>query len=89
MKDALGNELALGDPVHIKVAENIWVVATIVKMSEGGLSLGVPTQPGQPAPQVPDCVVVQLSASFSEPHGMPHGAIVKLVKPDNTSGMIQ
>jgi len=87
MKDLLGNELTVGDIVHIKI-ENIWVYATIAKLQDGGLSLGIAAQPGQPPPQTPDTVVVQIGASFPQTPGTHQQNIVRLDRPQ-PEGMIQ
>ena len=88
MKDALRNDLEVGDAVHIKV-ENTWIPGVIMKLQEGGLSLAIAVPPGQPAPQTPDTLVIQLTFACPEPHGMPHGTILKLCKPPESGTVLQ
>lgn len=58
MKDLLGNDLQPGDSVHVKYG-NEWVGGVLVKVQNGGLSLGIsnPTLKKAP-PQLSADVIV-------------------------------
>ena len=75
MKDFQGNEIMVGDAVHVKVGTE-WIVGNVLKIQEGGLSIPL-GQNGQPA-QTPDALVLQVAAIFQEQPGMNHGSVMKL-----------
>lgn len=82
MKDMLSNELAVGDPVIIKYG-NEWITGLLVKIQNGGLSLGVGnlTQKNPQAPQVQqtaDVIVVQVTIPLAGPPGLPQQFIARL-----------
>lgn len=75
MKDFQGNDVVAGDTVHVKLGAE-WVVATVVKTQEGGLSLPN-AQNGQPG-VTPDVLVLQVVAFFTAQTGANHGDLMKL-----------
>lgn len=90
MKDMLGNELAPGDCVMVKYGQE-WLSAMIVKVQNGGLSLGIanPTQKNGQQQVTPDIIVLQVTIPLG---GDPRGnqpLIVRLDTKAQVEGIIE
>ena len=74
MKDSSGNELAVGDTIHIRCGLE-WLDGVIVNIQEGGISLAA--QGGQNVQTSPG-VVIQCSIPTPSQAGMPNPYIRKI-----------
>lgn len=90
MRDMLGNELAAGDAVHVKVG-NEWVLATAVKVQNGGIAVtGVPKNPRDPVGVTMDAIVIQLAVGFNlQAPGANHMTVVKVTAPNHVQSIIE
>jgi hypothetical protein len=92
MRDQLGNELAAGDVVHVKVG-NEWVLGNIVKVQNGGIAVtGVSAnpKPGQQVGVTPDALVLQMGVGFVQGNpGSPQPGLLKLVAPNAVENIIK
>jgi hypothetical protein len=83
MKDALGNELKVGDLVMLQL-KTPWVHGRIVEIAEGGLLVQGINQPGR-------VLVTSTHIAFADPGGA-LGAIVALredQKPGESAGSLE
>lgn len=80
IKDALGNELKIGDTVHAAGPNGTWVLGIVTQMQQGGISLVAnPSRGnGQPLPTTPDTLVLQVMCALEGPAGLPHPAVIKV-----------
>ena len=79
MKDGLGNELAIGDAVHVKIG-NEWVLANIVKVQNGGIAVtGVPKNRNDQVGITPDALILQLGVAFTNQPGTPQPFALKVL----------
>lgn len=90
MKDVFGTELAAGDQVHVKIG-NDWVLATIVKVQNGGIAVtGMPKNPRDPVGVTMDAIVVQLGIGFNQQApGSNHMMVMKLAAPNAVDQVIE
>ena len=79
MRDMLNNELSVGDSVFVKIGQE-WLGALIMKLQNGGLSLGVanPTQKNGQQQVTADVVIVQVTIPLGGIPGKPQPFIVRL-----------
>lgn len=80
-KDRLGNEIAAGHLVEVKL-DNPGVVGRVKQISEGGLSLAA-TAPGAPAQMTPGMItiVAEIQVPF-HPKNPQAANVLRLVDPD-------
>ena len=78
MKDALGNEVKIGDLCAVQIGDQ-WIRVEVAKIHEGGTVIAPnPTQQGM----TPDRMTVQYSVTFMDsPPGSPHAPLLRLVNP--------
>lgn len=90
MRDMLSNELEAGDLVHVKVG-NEWLGAIIVKVQNGGLSLGIsnPTAKNGAPQLTADVVIIQMPIPLGGQPGQPQPFIVRLDKKAQTDQIIE
>lgn len=91
MKDMLNNELAVGDCVMVKYGQE-WLSAVIVKLQNGGLSLGVsnPTQKnGGPAQVTADVLVLQVTMPLAGNPGQPQPFVARLDIKNQVSQLVE
>lgn len=91
MKDALGNELVVGDTVHVKVGME-WIHAIILKIQNGGIAVtGVPNpkQHNQAVGVTPDALVLQVGIGFQSQPGSPQSGVLKVVAPNDVNSIIE
>jgi|GEM_PF-5247456 len=90
MMDMLGNELAAGDSVHVKIG-NEWLVANVVKVQNGGIAVtGIPKRPNDPVGVTMDMLVIQSIIGFNQqPPGSKHMMVLKLDTTKQTQGIIE
>lgn len=90
MRDMLSNELAAGDLVHVKVGSE-WLGAILVKVQNGGLSLGIanPTQKNGAPQLTADVVVIQMTIPLGGQPGQPQPFIVRLDKKAQVDAIIE
>lgn len=89
MKDMFGNELQPGDCVHVKYG-NEWIGGVLVKVQDGGLSLGIanPTQKNGQPQITADVVVIQLTIPLAGNPGQPQPFLVRLDAPNQVQQLI-
>lgn len=92
MRDQLGNELNVGDQVHVKIG-NEWLIGTVVKMQQGGIAVtGIHSTNPKNATQVgmtPDGLVLQVGIGFAGQPGSPQPGLFKLLAPNALEGIIK
>jgi hypothetical protein len=90
MKDLLGNELKPGDAVHVKYG-NEWVGGVLVKVQNGGLSLGIanPTQKNGAPQLTADVIVLQVTIPLGGQPGQPQPFLVRLDAPNSVTQLIE
>jgi hypothetical protein len=90
VKDMLGNELKPGDAVHVKYG-NEWVGGVLVKVQNGGLSLGIanPTQKNGQPQLTADVVVLQVTIPLGGQPGLPQPFIVRLDAPNSVTALVE
>jgi hypothetical protein len=79
MKDMLSNDLAVGDCVMVKYG-NEWLSAVILKMQNGGLSVGVGnlTQKNPQTQVTADVLVLQVTMPLAGHPGQPQPFVARL-----------
>ena len=82
MKDAYGQEVKIGDSVHVKVGSE-WLLGKVVKVQDGGLSLGA-MKNGQQAMTV-DGLTLEMLVQFAVQPGIPHQDVFKVVAPEEAA----
>ena len=90
MKDMLGNELKPGDAVHVKYG-NEWLGGVLVKVQNGGLSLGIsnPTQKNGQPQLTADVIVLQVTIPLGGHPGQPQPFLVRLDAPNAVNNLIE
>lgn len=90
MKDLLGNDLQPGDSVHVKYG-NEWLGGVLVKVQNGGLSLGIanPTQKNGQPQQTADVIVIQMVIPLAGAPGQPQPFLVRLDAPNQVTALIE
>jgi hypothetical protein len=90
MKDMLSNELAVGDCVHVKFG-NEWIGGVVVKLHNGGLSLGIanPTQKNGAPQLTADVVVLQVTIPLGGHPGQPQPLVVRLDTKGRTEEIVE
>lgn len=86
----LGNELAAGDCVMVKYGQE-WLSAMIVKVQNGGLSLGIanPTQKNGPAQVTADVLVLQVTMPLAGNPGQPQPFVARLDVKNQVNALIE
>lgn len=90
MKDMLANELAIGDCVMVKYGTE-WVSGVIVKLQNGGLSLGVGnvTQKNPQAQVTADVLVLQITLPLAGNPGQPQPFVARLDVKNQVSALVE
>jgi hypothetical protein len=91
VRDQLGNELIVGDQVHVKVG-NEWIIGHIVKVQHGGIAVtGVhnPKHGGPAVGMTSEALVLQIGLGFQGQPGSPQPGLFKLVAPNAVEGIIK
>jgi hypothetical protein len=91
VRDQLGNELAPGDVVHVKVGSD-WILGNIVKVQNGGIAVTGISQKPQPGQQVgvtPDALVLQIGVGFQGAPGTPQLGLFKVGAPNAVQNIIE
>jgi hypothetical protein len=90
VRDMMGNELTVGDAVHVKVG-NEWVIGSIMKVQNGGIAVtGIPKNHKDQVGVTMDALVVQLAVGFNQqPPGSNHVMVMKLAGPNAASSIIE
>lgn len=88
MKDMLGNDLAVGESVHVKIG-NDWVMGTILKIQNGGLAItGIPKN-GRPVGVTPDALFLQVGIGFQGQPGSPQPGLFKISTASSDKAIIE
>lgn len=90
MRDMLNNDLQPGDLVHVKYG-NEWVGGVLVKVQNGGLSLGIsnPTQKNAPPQLSADVIVLQVTIPLGGQPGQPQPLLVRLDTKSRTEAIVE
>lgn len=89
MRDMIGNELTVGDQVHVKIGSD-WVMGVIMKIQNGGLAVtGVPKDKNSPVGITPDALVLQVGVGFQSQPGHPQPGLIKISAPNQVSSLIE
>lgn len=90
MRDMLGNDLNAGDLVHVKYG-NEWVGGVLVKVQNGGLSLGIanPTLKNAPPQVSADVIVLQVTIPLGGNPGQPQPLLVRLDSKSMTEKIVE
>lgn len=90
MKDMLNNELAVGDCVMVKYG-NEWMSGVIMKLQNGGLSLGVGnvTQKNPQQQVTADVIVLQVTLPLAGNPGHPQPFVARLDVKNQVSALVE
>jgi hypothetical protein len=90
MKDMLSNELKIGDCIMAKYGTE-WISGVIVKVQNGGLSLGIanPTQKNGPAQVTADVLVLQITLPLAGQPGQPQPFVARLDVKNQVESVIE